>query len=403
MSEPYVPAEQRTGPLEGTTVLELGHIVAGPFCSLIFADLGADVIKVENRARGGDSVRNSSELGTSLFNAMNRNKRSITLNLKSAEGLAVFEQLVADADILVENFAPGVTQRLSVDYESLKEINSSLIYCSISGFGDGPYKDYPALDPVTEALSGLMSVTGLPGEQPVRVGTSISDMAASFFGAIGVLSALRTRDQTGDGALIEAPMFESTLPFMSYWLAYTQTHDIVPEPIGASHLNWAPYDVFQTQEGAWTFIGPTSQRHWTKMCEALDFELTRDDRFATAEARRNHRKELRETLASKLQHWDQETVLTRLREAGVPTAPINDVSDVVEDEHLNATDALTEISTVEGLDARINVPKSPIRSDQFDPPEGEAPPALGEHTDSVLRELGYDESEITLFRENGVI
>jgi hypothetical protein len=162
MPEPHVPTGQRIGPLEDTTVLELGHIVAGPFCSLILADSGADVIKVENRDRGGDSVRNSSELGTSLFNAMNRNKRSITLNLKSAEGLAIFEQLVADTDILIENFAPGVTERLNVDYESLSEINSSLVYCSISGFGDGPYKNYPALDPVTEALSGLMSVTGCP-------------------------------------------------------------------------------------------------------------------------------------------------------------------------------------------------------------------------------------------------
>lgn len=403
MSEPHESSDNASGPLDDITVIELGHIVAGPFCSLILADLGADVIKVENKERGGDSVRNSSELGTSLFNAMNRNKRSITLDLKSPEGLAVFEDLVTDADILIENFAPGVTERLSVDYNSLREINDSLIYCSISGFGDGPYREYPALDPVTEALSGLMSVTGLPGEQPVRVGTSISDMAASFFGAIGVLSALRTRDRTGEGALIEAPMFESTLPFMSYWLAYTQAHGIVPEPIGASHLNWAPYDVFQTQEGEWTFIGPSSQRHWTNMCDALELELAHDERFATVEARRDHREELREVLAEKLRQRNQETVIERLREAGVPTAPVNDVGDVVNDEHLSATNALTEIPTVEGVDAMINVPKSPIQSDRFDPPEGEAPPALGEHTESVLRELGYDKTEIELLRERNAI
>lgn len=390
-------------PLSDVTVLELGHIVAGPFCSLILADLGADVIKVENRQRGGDSVRNSSELGTSLFNAMNRNKRSITLNLKSAEGQAVFGQLVAEADVLIENFAPGVTERLGVDYASLKEANESLIYCSISGFGDGPYREYPALDPVTEALSGLMSVTGLPGEQPVRVGTSISDMAASFFGAIGVLSAFRTRDRTGEGALIEAPMFESTMPFMSYWLAYAQAHDVVPEPIGASHLNWAPYDVFQTQDDEWTFIGPSSQRHWEWLCEALDLDFDQDDRFVTMEARRGHREELRAELAAELKHWDQTTVLERLRAAGVPAAPINDVADVVADEHLEATGALTEIDTVEGIDTTVKVPKLPIRSDQFEPPEGESPPMLGEHTEGILRELGYGDAEIDALREEGAI
>ncbi len=386
-------------PLDDVTVLELGHIVAGPFCSLILADLGADVIKVENRKRGGDSVRDSSELGTSLFNAMNRNKRSLTLDLKSEAGHAAFRRLVADADVVVENYGPEVTERLGVDYEQLSEVNESLIYCSIKGFGDGPYRSYPALDPITEALSGLMSVTGLPDEQPVRVGTSISDMAASFFGAIGVLSALRERDRTGAGAFIESPMFEGTLPLMSYWLAYTQAHDVVPEPIGASHLNWAPYDVFETADDEWVFIGPSSQRHWEWLCEALELEWADDERFATIAARRQHREPLRELLAAETEEWSQDELVELLRAAGVPAAPVNDVADVVADEHLEATDSLTEIETAEGVDTTVRVPKLPLRSNRFEPPTGERPPELGEHTDAVLQELGYSDAEIEALHE----
>ena len=390
-------------PLDDVTVIELGHIVAGPFCSLILADLGADVIKVENRKRGGDSVRDSSELGTSLFNAMNRNKRSLTLDLKSEEGHAVFRRLVADADVVVENYGPEVTERLGIDYEQLSASNESLIYCSIKGFGDGPYRSYPALDPITEALSGLMSVTGLPDEQPVRVGTSISDMAASFFGAIGILSALRERDRTGTGAFIESPMFEGTLPLMSYWLAYTQAHDVVPEPIGASHLNWAPYDVFETADEEWVFIGPSSQRHWEWLCEALELEWADDERFATIAARRQHREPLGELLAAEVGEWPQDELVELLRAAGVPAAPVNDVGDVVADEHLEATDSLTEIETAEGVDTAVKVPKLPLRSNRFEPPSGERPPELGEHSEAVLRDLGYSETEIEALRADDVL
>lgn len=390
-------------PLADVRVVELGHLVAAPFCTQLLSDLGAEVIKVENRAMGGDSVRDSGPLGTSLFDALNRNKRGVTLDLKADRGRAAFERLIAESDVFVENYAPGVVERLGIEYESLAAVNGALVYCSIKGFGDGPYEDDPALDPVVEARSGLMSVTGLPGEQPVRVGTSIADMTASFYATIGILAALRDRERTGEGAHVEAPMFESTLSLMAYWLAYTQSTGIVPGPIGASHLDWAPYDVFRTADEEWIFVGPSSQRHWERLCDALELSLHEDERFATLPDRIEHREALREALQREFDSWDRSALLERLREAGVPVAPVNDVGDVLADEHLRATDALTEIETTAGPAGTVAVPKFPVRSNRFDPPEGERPPTLGEHTAVVLAELGYTDEEIAALEADGVI
>ncbi|KTG20238.1 CaiB/BaiF CoA transferase family protein, partial [Haloferax profundi] len=267
-------------PLDGVRVLELGHIIAGPFCSMILADLGADVIKVEH-PNGGDLIRGSSPVGNSSFNYVNRDKRSITLNLKSDAALEAFFDLLEETDVLVENYAPGTAERLGIGYESLKQTYPGLVYCSIKGFNPGPYESYPALDPIAEALSGMMSVTGHEDMPPVRSGTSIADMAASFYGAIGVLGALYRRNQTGIGSKVTAPLFESTVSMMGYWLAYTEAYDDVPGPMGASHPNWAPYDVFKTSDEEWVFIGPSGERQWEALCTALGLDLHTDDRFAT--------------------------------------------------------------------------------------------------------------------------
>lgn len=392
----------RDGPLADVTVLELGHIVAGPFCSLLLADLGAEVIKVEH-PDGGDAVRGSSALGTSSFNYVNRDKRSLTLDLKTAAGRDVFAELLSIADVLVENFAPGTADRLGIGYESLAEAHPGLVYCSIKGFNEGPYASYPALDPVAEALSGLMSVTGNPGQPPVRSGTSVADMTAGLYGALAVVGALRERDRTGVGQRVSAPLFESTVALMGYWLAYAQSTGSVPGPLGASHPNWAPYDVFETADGRWVFIGPSSERQWRALCEALDRPFDEDDRFATIEDRRRNLEPLTLELAATVAEWEAAELVAALRSAGVPVAPVHDVGEVVEDPHLRATGALTSVRAVEGPAGRVDVPRFPVRSSRGRPADSTDPPGLGEHTDDVLADLGYSDEEIAQLRADGVI
>ncbi len=389
-------------PLSDVTVLELGHIVAGPFCSLLLADMGARVIKVEH-PKGGDLVRDSSPLGNSSFNYVNRDKESITLDLKTDDGVDIFHQLLDDADVVVENFKPGTAERLGVGYDSLKEPYPRLVYCSIKGFNEGPYADHPALDPVAEALSGLMSVTGHPGEPPVRSGTSVADMAASLYGAIGILAALRQREETGEGQKVSAPLFESTVALMGYWLSFTQAYNDVPEPLGAGHPNWAPYDVFRSADEKWVFVGPSGEHQWHALCRALDLSLHEDSRFETIADRRENVDVLTDLLAVELRQFDRTEIVDKLREASVPVAPVNNIREVCDDPHLEATDALTTVHVAEGDGDSVNVPRSPIRSSAFSPIDSEDPPTLGEHTGSILASLGYSSAEIDALREQGAI
>ena len=389
-------------PLSDVTVLELGHIIAGPFCSMILADLGAEVIKVESPG-GGDAIRDSSPIGNSSFNYVNRNKLSVTLDLKSDDGQAIFEELVANADVLVENFAAGTTDRLGVGYDDLKTANEELVYCSIKGFNQGPYERFPALDPVAEALSGVMSVTGHPGQPPVRSGTSLSDMAASLYAAVTVLGAMRQRQETGTGQHLTVPLFESTVALMGYWLAYTQAYDDVPDPMGASHPGWAPYDVFQSADDEWVFIGPSSDRQWRQFCDVLDLDIGDDERFAELENRLKNRRELHGIVEATCKQYTRDEIVERLQDGGVPVAPVNDMGDVRDDPHLEVTEALAEIKATEGEGARIRTPRFPARSTGFDRVESTDPPSLGEDTTPVLEALGYDEGEIDRLREAGVL
>lgn len=401
-------SENRAPPLAGVHVVELGHIVAGPFCSMVLADLGAEVTKVEH-PDGGDSVRGGSESAQSVFTSLNRDKRSIAIDLTDTEGRTAFERLVDDADVVVENFQEGALERLDIAPETMLERNPELVVCSIKGFGDGPYREYPALDPIAEAMSGLMSVTGREGMAPVRAGTSAADMTAALFGAVAVLGGIHDRNRTGSGQHVRVPLLESTVTLMGYWLTMTDAFGTVPGPQGASHPNWAPYDVYETSDGEYIFIGPAAEHHWEALCEAIEApELLDAPEFETIADRRENDADLDERLSRNVGQYDRATLLDRLRDAGVPTAPVNDTAEVLTDEHLEATDFFEEVQwpsdgTATDIDSDVKVPGVPFTSSAFTSSPPSDPPALGADTTAVLEELGYSDQEIQALVERGAI
>lgn len=394
-----------TRPLGDTVVLELGHIVAGPYCSLLLADLGAEVIKIEHPS-GGDVLRDGNARGQSGFNYVNRNKKSVTIDLKSPAGQDAFDKLVGHADVLIENYSPGTADRLDAGYDRLKEINPALIYCSIKGFTAGPYEHRPALDPVAEALAGLMSTTGYPEHPPARCGTSIADMAASFQGALAVVGAVRQVDQTGDGQKITAPMFGGTVGLMGGALVYSQLSGEPVPPLrggGSIQSTWSPYNVFQTKDDEWLFVGPSSQRHWEALCRALGVSLHEDERFATLPARRDHRAELEAELTDIFKEYTRADLLDQVQDEDVPVAPVHDTTEVPRDPHLNATGLFGEITTAAGDRATVKVPQSPIKASGFDRPKVTDPPELGEHTDEVLASMGYSPERLAELHDENAI
>lgn len=380
---------REAAPLSGLCVVELGNIVAGPFATSILADLGADVIKVE-RPESGDLIRTSGDVGDAMFAAINRNKRSIALDLKSEAGIESFYALIEDADVFVENLGQGVPERLNIGYDDLHELNSRLIYLSIKGFKQGPYGERAGMDVVAEAMSGLMSVTGEPDRPPVRVGTSIADIGAALYGVMGVFLALRERDQTGEGQRVDGTLFEAASHWMGYWVTYANLFNEDPEPLGASHPSWGLYDVFEMR-GGWLFIGVTSNRHWSAFCEAADLkQLEENDQFKTAADRRANKQELTKYVQERLRSKNRNDLLDKLLEAGVPTAPVNKPSDLINDPGLKAANLLTHFQykkEKEEINQEVQTVLAPITGEHFGPDQYRDPPHLGEHTEEILSEL----------------
>ncbi|NEU55663.1 CaiB/BaiF CoA-transferase family protein [Halorussus sp. MSC15.2] len=388
-------------PLSDVRVLELGNIVAGPFASVMLADLGAEVVKVE-RPGSGDVLRSAGEAGPPMFDALNRNKRSIELDLKSDAGREAFLDLADRADVVVENLGPGVADRLGIGYDELSERNPELVYLSIKGFLDGPYGDRAGMDVVAEAMSGLMSMTGELGRKPVRVGTSIADMGAAMYGVMGVLVALRERERTGEGRRVDGPLFEAAASWMGYWITYADRYGRDHPSLGASHPTWALYDVFRVGgEDDWLFLGVTTERHWPALCRAIDREdLLADERFETSQSRLDHKAELTETVAEELRDRDRESVLAALLAEDVPAAPVNDPSDLVDDDHLDAVDLLAEFDSAEDGESLQTV-MTPVHGDGIAPAQRLDPPELGEHTEEILRTAGLDDDAIAALRNRG--
>lgn len=373
-------------PLSGITVVELGNLVAAPFMGLILGDLGAEVIKVE-RPGTGDMIRQSGDSGDAIFTALNRNKRSVTIDLQSAAGCEAYHGLVAAADIVVENFRPGVTERLGIGYDDLSDERDDLIYVSIAGFlQGGPYEDRPGMDVVGQAMSGMMRMTGLPGEKPLRAGTSVIDIGTGVYGAFGAMLALWMRERTGVGQKIDIGLFETASHWVHYWTIFAQLFGDHP-PLGSSHPAFGLYDVFETEPDEWLFVSVVTERHWPAFCEAIDApNLLKDDRFTTNEKRQENDEVLYDLIQETLRDRDRSALVDTLLDAGVPAAPVNHPSELLDDPHLTALDLLVE--TRSDGDEAVQAMLTPLTGTDVDVAHRRDPPKLGENTAAVFGSLG---------------
>lgn len=392
--------------LENLTVLDLTQVMAGPYCCQLLGDLGADVIKVEP-VGGGDATRQATghrlPRGTSAaFLAVNRNKRSIALDLKTDAGLDTFYRLVRDADVVVESFRPGVAARLGVDYPALRERNERIVHASLSGFGQtGPYARRPGYDLIAQAMSGIMSVTGEPGGPPTKSGVPVADLSAGLFCAVGILSACLSRAATGRGQAVDTSLYDAALALSIWETSELWATGEAPGRLGSAHRVNAPYEALPTRDGHLT-VGANNERLWQRLCTVLDRpELPADERFATNTDRVRHRAELAAELATTLRTRDTEEWTELLLAAGVPAGPIRDYAQSCADPHTLAREMVVEVDhpdegPVRALGIPVKLSGTPGRIRR-------PAPALGEHTDELLRATGRTDEEIRALRADGAV
>jgi len=394
------------GPLAGLKVIDLTHVMAGPTCTLMLADMGADVVKIEKTPQGDDTRATvPPKVGdeAAAFLMMNRNKRGVVIDLKTAGGAMVLRRLLRSADILVENFAPGVMARLGFDYEDLRADNPGLIYCSLSGFGrTGPYKHRRGFDLVAQAMSGIMSFTGeRPDGPPVKCGAPLSDITAGILAAMGILAAYIHRLKTGEGQCVDTSLFEAAL-IQTYWQsAIALATGVAPRAMGSAHPLNAPYQAFEASDG-WIVVGGANQKNWLRTLEALDaLELASDPRFVSGADRMAHLHELEAELAPRFRvkpaaHW-----LYVLEQRGVPCGPVYDMLQALADPQTRARNMVVEVEhTTLG---RVQTVGLPVKFSQTPGRVRTGAPIYGEHTRTVLAEHGFGDDEIAALEREGAI
>jgi crotonobetainyl-CoA:carnitine CoA-transferase CaiB-like acyl-CoA transferase len=396
-----------TTPLAGLRVLEFSHTVMGPTAGLVFAELGADVIKVEP-APAGDHTRRLGGFAAGFFPAFNRNKRSLAIDLKRPEGRKAIHRLAATADVLIENYGPGTMERLGCGYEALAQVNPRLVYLALKGYLSGPYEHRPALDEVVQFQVGLAYMTGPPG-RPMRAGASIIDMLGAVFGVIAVQAALRERETTGRGQRVSSALFESAAFLMSTHMAGIAATGKPMEPMPVRRGAWAIYEVFQTAGGGELFIGVTSDQQWARFTDEFGLtELAKDPRLATNEMRNKERSWMIPPIQEVIGKLLQEEVARRCERASVSWAPVAKPQDLYADAHLLASGGLIDvfISHAGGEQGpKVGLLALPIEfgTPRQRPRLRRQSPRLGEHNDEVLAEAGYTPAEIAVLRKVGVV
>ncbi|QBR92843.1 CaiB/BaiF CoA transferase family protein [Nocardioides euryhalodurans] len=398
------PSHHQDTSLAGITVLEIGAFMAAPFGTMQLADLGADVIKIENPA-GGDPVRATGPFldeDSSPFLRLNRNKRSLALDLKSEAGVEVLRDLLRTADVLVENLRPGTLARLGFGYDEVHELNPRLVYVSASGWGqDGPLAALPGLDIMAQARAGLMSVTGPPSGEPAKVGVPICDLVCGLYVALGALAALRARETTGEGQHVDVSLYESGVSF-AIWEAgkYWATGE-VGQPLGSAHQSTAPYQAVRTSDG-WVTVGAVTTKTWRGFCDALDLgDLHDDPRYVDAFTRHGHRDTLIPAIEESTTRRTTAEVVELLDAAGVPCAPIADMGQVFTDDHLTTRGFFWDAP--HPRHGSVRQIGSPMRLGGTPVVQGASGPDLGGDTRDVLAECGYDDDAIERLLADGVV
>jgi len=390
--------------LENVVVLDLSRVLAGPYCGMLLGDMGANVLKIEE-PEGGDESRTwppftAGEAAGYL--SMNRNKRNLTLNLKTPKGQDILKQLVARADVLIENFRTGTMESFGLGYDVLQVLNPRLVYCAVSVFGrSGPYKDKAGYEALMQAFSGVMSITGDPAGPPLRCGVSFLDLSTGIMAAYGVMNALFQRARTGLGQKVEVSLFETALSLMSYHAVGYLLNGQVPQRQGSGHPMIVPYQVFATQDGEMFIVG-SNQRLWTRLCEVLSrVDLLQDQRFGSNTERVKHRDTLIPLLQNETRKYPTNVLHEMLDEAGVPCAPVNTLDRVLSDPQTLARGMV--VDAPHPLIPNLKLLGLPIKLSDT-PGEVRTPPPLkGQHTEAVLRDLGYAEADIETLRARQVI
>jgi crotonobetainyl-CoA:carnitine CoA-transferase CaiB-like acyl-CoA transferase len=395
----------QTGPLTGMKVIELAHIMAGPVCGLMLADMGADVIKVE-KPDGDDSRRfvpPAIEGESAAYMMMNRNKRGVALNLKEPQGVEALHRLLEEADVVIENYRMGTMERLGLGYEDLRAINPRLIYCEISGFGrTGPYAQRGGFDLIAQGMSGLMSITGEgPGRPPVKTGAPVSDITAGIVAAMGVSAAYARMLQTGEGQKVDTSLFEAAIT-QTYWQsAIAFATGVAPGPMGSAHPLNGPYQAFETADG-WINVGAANQRNWLRFLDVIGApELNDDPRFASNHDRMQHLGELEDLLNGYLRHETSAVWLERMEKAGLPAGPVLDILEMQADPQALAREMITEVDHPTA--GRVKTLGHPVKFSETPASLRRAAPVLGQHSREVLQEAGYDPAEIEAMVASGAV